>query len=254
MNDDGVGATGLELLTTAALTLSDDLWTVAPAGEKSGAAHSITITQPLRVHQLSDRVFSVDGTPVDCVALALAGILDRRPDIVLSGVNRGPNMADDIAYSGTCGAAREAAGRGIPAISLSLALVPGGHADWSSVRHHLPDILGRLCNEQIGGFVNVNFPAIPSAEILGTKITTVGRYPGTRFVSAAGRDPRQLPYRWLELQYPAGPFPAGTDIAAVDNHYISVTPMRVDLTDEEKLTSLAAVLELPAPLHHSRPA
>lgn len=158
VNDDGAGAIGLQKLKAAADTVSGDVWIVAPATERSGASHAISLTQPIRARVLGTREFAVDGSPVDCVALALSALLDRPPDLVLSGVNRGPNLAGDILYSGTCGAAREAALRGIPAAALSVAAVPGKSDEWGGVDGHLAPLLAQLANARVTAFLIHQLP------------------------------------------------------------------------------------------------
>ena len=188
VNDDGAGATGLQKLKAAADTVSDDVWIVAPATERSGASHAISLTQPIRARALGMREFAVDGSPVDCVALALSALLDRPPDLVLSGVNRGPNLAGDILYSGTCGAAREAALRGIPAAALSVAAVPGKADEWGGVDGYLAPLLAQLARARVAAFLNINFPALPARAIAGTQVTRAGSYPADRFTARPGRD------------------------------------------------------------------
>ena len=242
VNDDGAGATGLQKLKAAADTVSDDVWIVAPATERSGASHAISLTQPIRARALGTREFAVDGSPVDCVALALSALLDRPPDLVLSGVNRGPNLAGDILYSGTCGAAREAALRGIPGAALSVAAVPGKADEWGGVDGYLAPLLAQLARARVAAFLNINFPALPARAIAGTQVTRAGSYPADRFTARPGRDPRGLPYWWLELRHPLSPGQPGTDITAVHDGFISITPLRTDMTDDVWLTDLAGVL------------
>jgi 5'-nucleotidase len=242
VNDDGIGAIGLQKLRTAADSLSDDVWTVAPAAERSGASNSISLTQPIRARQLSEREFAVDGTPADCVALGLSALLDRPPDLVLSGVNRGPNLAGDIMYSGTCGAAREAALRGLPAAALSVASVPGKPDEWGGVEGYLPTLLGQLMAARVSTFLNINFPSLPASEIAGTQVTRAGSYPPDRFTAHPGEDPRGVPYWWLELRHPLDTGDPGTDVAAVGAGYISITPLRADMTDDAWLNDLARIL------------
>jgi 5'-nucleotidase len=241
VNDDGVGATGLDLLTAAVADLSDDVWVVAPASERSGASQSISLATPLRARRLGERLFAVDGTPVDCVVLALCELLDRPPDLVLSGVNRGANLADDIAYSGTCGAAQEAARRGIPAVALSLAVLPGGVEEWGCTRAALPEVLRRITASDVPGFLNVNFPSVPASGPVEFETTRVGSYPVDRFSVTPGQDPRGVPYWWLKLGYPTDPGTAGTDIACVSAGKVSVTPLRADLTDEQRVLDVERV-------------
>lgn len=238
VNYDGVGAVGLTKLQAAARTISDDVWTVAPAAERSGASHAISLTLPIRARRLGDREYAVDGTPVDCVAVALGALVGPAPDFVLSGVNRGPNLADDIVYSGTCGAAREAALRGIPSMALSLTSVPHQDDDWGGVDAHLAPLLATLIAVHSHGFLNINFPSRRADAIAGTRVTRVGTYPPDRLIPRPGTDPRNVPYWWLELEYPIGAGPAGTDISAVSDGFISVTPIRADLTDDTALEGL----------------
>ena len=239
VNDDGVGAIGLLKLQVAARTISDDVWTVAPAAERSGASHAISLTQPVRARKLSEHEYAVDGTPVDCVAIALGALLDRAPDFVFSGVNRGPNLAGDIIYSGTCGAAREAALRGIPSVALSMASVPHAEDDWSGVDANLASLLAKLVAARGSTLLNINFPSSRADAIAGTRITRVGTYPPGRLIPRPGTDPRDIPYWWLDLQYPIGAGPVDTDISAVSDGFISVTPLRADMTDDAALTELA---------------
>ncbi len=242
VNDDGVGAIGLQKLQAAADSVSDDVWTVAPAAERSGASNSISLTQPLRARQLSERECAGAGTPGDGGALALRALLARPPDLGLSGVNRGPNLAGDILYSGTCGAAREAALRGLPAAALSVASVPGKEDDWGGVDGYLPPLVSQLLAARVSTFLNINFPSRPANEIAGTQVTRAGSYPPDRFTAHPGEDPRGVPYWWLELQYPFKSGAPGTDLAAVGAGYISITPLRADMTDDAWLTDLARIL------------
>lgn len=238
VNDDGVGAHGLLKLQAAAAQITDDVWTVAPVAERSGASHAISLTNPIRARQVDDREYAVNGTPVDCIAIAIGALMDQPPDMVLSGVNRGPNLAGDIIYSGTCGAAREAALRGIPAVALSMASVPGEDDDWGGVDVHLAPLLARLVAAP-AAFVNVNFPSRPASEIGGTRVTRLGSYPANRLTPHPGTDPRDVPYWWLELRYPIAAGPADTDISAVHAGFISITPLRADMTDDAALSGLA---------------
>jgi 5'-nucleotidase len=238
VNDDGIGAPGLRRLQDAVKRLSDDVWVVAPSSERSGASQSISLTTPLRMRRLGDREFAVDGTPVDCVVLALDELLDKPPDLVLSGVNRGPNMADDIVYSGTCGAAREAARRGIPTMALSLAVVPGGQEDWGCVEAMLPEVLGKAVDAGMAGFLNVNFPSVPGLGNVPMAVTSVGAYPVDRLSVRKAEDPRGVPYWWLQLGYPDAPREPDTDVSAVSQGHVSITPLRLDPTDQQQLSRL----------------
>jgi len=147
-----------------------------------------------------------------------------------------------VLYSGTCGAAREAALRGIPAAALSVASVPGREDDWGGVDTYLAPLLAQLTAARVSAFLNINFPSRPAHAIAGTQVTRSGSYPPDRFIAHPGRDPRDLPYWWLELRYPIGPGTPGTDIAAVHDGFISITPLRADMTDDTWLSDLAGVL------------
>jgi 5'-nucleotidase len=158
------------------------------------------------------------------------------------GVNRGPNLAGDILYSGTCGAAREAALRGFPAAALSVAAIPGKEDDWGGVDGYLPALVSQLLAARVSTFLNINFPSLPAHEVTGTQVTRAGSYPSDRFTAHQGEDPRGVPYWWLALEYPLGAGTPGTDLAAVGAGYISITPLRADMTDDAWLTDLARVL------------
>src|SRR3954468_2897386 len=175
-NDDGVNASGLKLLETIARTFSDDIWVVAPAEEQSGAGHSLTLTRPLRLRRLGERRFCVSGTPTDAVMMAIAHIMkDDPPDLILSGVNRGANLGEDVTYSGTCSAAMEGALAGIPSIALSQSYaragmgppVPSAAAEAWGGR-----VLARLIAEPMPPrtLVNVNCPALPPGEVKGVRV------------------------------------------------------------------------------------
>ena len=234
-NDDGIHATGLRVLERIARELSDDVWVVAPETDQSGKAHSLSLSDPLRLRKISDRRFAVRGTPTDCVIMGVRHILDAKPDLVLSGVNRGANVADDVTYSGTIAAAMEGTLLGIPSVALSQAYAWATDAqpDWSGAEVHGPDVLSRLLDAGIpaGTLVNVNFPARSADAVEGVMVTTQG----ARNDATIGVDPRidgrGNPYFWISYRPQTTTPGDGTDLEALARGAISVTPLRVDLTD-----------------------
>ena len=172
-NDDGIHASGIQVLERIAKTLTDDVWVVAPENEQSGAAHSLTIARPLRIRRRDERHFSVDGTPTDAVLLAVNQILkDRKPDLVLSGVNRGGNLGEDVTYSGTVAAAMEGTLLGIRSIALSQVPDPDGPTKWKTAEHFAPGIIKRLWSGTWppSVLINVNFPDLPVEQVKGARV------------------------------------------------------------------------------------
>lgn len=234
-NDDGIHATGLRVLERIARELSDDVWVVAPETDQSGKAHSLSLSDPLRLRKISDRHFAVRGTPTDCVIMGVRHILPAKPTLVLSGVNRGANVADDVTYSGTIAAAMEGTLLGIPSVALSQAYAWATDAqpDWSCAEVHGPAVLARLIEAGItpGTLINVNFPARAPADVSGVAITAQG----ARNDATIGVDPRidgrGNPYFWIHYR-PQTTIPGnGTDLEALARGAVSVTPLRLDLTD-----------------------
>src|SRR5947199_7827501 len=229
-NDDGIHSAGLVKLEEA-LREVGDVYTVAPAAEMSGASHSLTLARPLRIRQIDERHWAVDGTPTDCVTLALNQILapDIRPDICCSGINHGPNLGDDATYSGTVAGAMEATILGVPGLAFSLASSTSN--DFSQAMRVARQITERAMSEGLPEqtLLNVN---IPVDELKGVKITKQG-FKEARPVISELIDPRGKPYYWIgEVR---GGFRAegGTDFEAVDEGFVSVTPMRSDLTNHQ---------------------
>lgn len=243
-NDDGIHATGLRVLERIARTLSDDVWVVAPETDQSGKAHSLTLSDPLRLRKISDRHFAVRGTPTDCVIMGIRHILPEKPDLVLSGVNRGANVADDVTYSGTIAAAMEGTLLGVPSVALSQAYpwAIDGQPDWSCAETHGPEVLTRLLEIGIpaGTLVNVNFPPLPAAEVRGTVVTTQGARNGATIGIEPRVDGRGNPYFWISYRPQATAPGGGTDLEALSRGQIAVTPLRLDLTDQAEHARLAA--------------
>jgi len=248
-NDDGVHAPGLAVLERIARSLSDDVYVVAPETDQSGVAHSLSLNDPLRMRKISERHYAVKGTPTDCVIMAVRRILDgSKPDVVLSGVNSGQNVAEDVTYSGTIAAAMEGALLGIPSIAMSQVydFFAGRQTiHWSCAETHAPGLLLRLIANGIPPNVlkNGNFPACLPKPVQGVAITMQGRRCNDLMCIEDRRDGRGHPYHWISFQrsdFTSGP---GTDLEALEHNKISVTPLKLDFTDHPTLTSLAAAFE-----------
>lgn len=234
-NDDGIQSEGLRALE-GAIGQVGEVYTVAPDRAQSSMSHALTLHRPLRVHELGPRRLSVDGTPVDCVKLALTGLLPVRPDLVISGINKGPNLGDDIIYSGTVSAAIEGALLGLPAIAVSL--VSFKDFDFSSAAEFTAILVRRIAEKGAPSktLLNVNVPLLPRSQLKGWRITRMGkRHYSENIVERV--DPRGAKYYWIggdDLGFANEP---GTDCRAVHEGYISVTPLQVDLTDYKLLES-----------------
>ncbi|MEO1091193.1 MAG: 5'/3'-nucleotidase SurE [Pseudomonadota bacterium] len=243
-NDDGVHAPGLKVLEHVARGLADDVWTVAPEVNHSGAGHSLTIKRPLRVHELSERRFAVDGTPTDCVLLALQSIVQGDVDLVLSGVNRGGNLGEDVTYSGTVAAAMEATLLDTPAIAMSLCFRNSHPPKWATAEKHAGAVVERLVGAGWGKGVlmNVNFPDRVAASVQGMRVVRQGRSKlGDHLIERI--DPRGEPYVWIGgLKHGDIDDPA-TDRGAVRRGYIAVTPIHLDMTHDAELARLVNVLD-----------
>lgn len=243
-NDDGIAASGLALLEEIAAGLAREIWVVAPETEQSASGHSLTLTEPTRIRQVGERRFSVRGTPTDCVMLAVNHIMkEARPSLVLSGVNRGINLGEDVTYSGTVAAAFEGTLAGIPSIALSQERVAGqSSADWQVARDHAPALVEDLVSRgwPEGVCLNVNFPAANSGPVRGIKITRQGRRDLKGLRVEERRDLRGFAYYWFNLQRDCHTSPEGTDLWAIQNRWISVTPLHLDLTHAETLDLLKA--------------
>ena len=236
-NDDGVHAPGIEALERIARALSSDVWTVAPDVEQSGAAHSLTLRRPVRVRNVADRRFSVDGTPTDCALVAINHILkDRRPDLVLSGVNGGANLGEDVTYSGTIAAAMEATLLGVPSIALSQVNRGMGAPPFAVAERHGADVIRRLVSVSwpLGVLMNVNFPDTGGQPVSGVRVGRQGRRIGT-IELIEGRDPKNRPYVWIGDFTSDETAEPGTDLDAVMHAAIAVTPLHLDLTHDPSL-------------------
>jgi 5'-nucleotidase len=238
-NDDGINAPGLTVLEKAARSLSKDVWVVAPEVEQSGAAHSLTLRRPLQVRHISSRRFAVDGTPTDCVLLAVNHLIPkRRPDLVLSGVNRGANLGEDVTYSGTIAAAMEGTLLEIPSIALSQ-LREGTVIRWNTAEQFAAQVIRKLTSVEWprGVLMNVNFPIVPPAEVAGVQFVRQGRRAaGIEIVPI--KDPLNRPYLWIGDFLSDDAVRQDTDLAATREGAISVTPLHLDLTHGATLAKL----------------
>lgn len=250
-NDDGIHAPGLKTLTAIAEALGDEVWTVAPAAEQSGVGHCISYTRPLMYGKRGPRQFAVEGSPADCVIAGLYEIMPERPDLILSGVNKGNNSAENTLYSGTIGAAIEGALQGVPSIALSqyygkanLSLADPFEA---AATHGAKVVQGILkAGFDMGAdyplFYNVNFPPVPAADVKGTRAVAQGVRPGVHFSAQAAPSPTGRSFLWLKGGAQTVPTAPDTDAAVNLDGYISVTPMRANLTDDKALSTLSDVL------------
>jgi len=248
-NDDGVNASGLKVLETIARTLSDDITIVAPAEEQSGTGHSLTLTRPVRLRKLGEKRFCVSGTPTDSVMMALALVMkDNPPDLILSGVNRGANLGEDVTYSGTVSAAMEGALAGVRSIALSQNYAREGMGDtvpFAAAEAWGEKVLRPLLNAPWAPrtLVNVNFPARAPSEVRGIRVVNQGIRDYGRLKLVKGTDPRGYDYYWFGL----GPMlhtPAhSTDLEAIADGYVTVTPLHLDLTHGPSMEALAGLYD-----------
>ncbi|HZT49446.1 MAG TPA: 5'/3'-nucleotidase SurE [Hyphomicrobiaceae bacterium] len=248
-NDDGIDAPGLHALRQIAAQLSDDVWVVAPETNQSGASHSLTLHEPLRMRQIDERAYAVRGTPTDSVIMGVRHLLkDKGPDLVLSGVNRGANMAEDVTYSGTVAGAFEGTILGIRSMALSLAygIDPVKGLKWQTPIAHAPALIRKLLTIEWPPFslMNINFPDREPDDVAGTVVTTQGkRDPGLLHIDER-QDTWGNPYYWLAFERRRSATQEGTDLSAVYSGRISVTPLILDLTHHAMREVLKGVLRV----------
>ncbi|MGB0683645.1 MAG: 5'/3'-nucleotidase SurE [Magnetovibrionaceae bacterium] len=244
-NDDGINAPGLKVLEKAVKGLGAEVWVSAPETEQSATGHSLTIRRPLRIRKVSGKRYAVDGTPTDAVLLGMKQVMtDRQPDLVVSGINRGGNLGEDVTYSGTVAAAMEGRLLGVPAIAFSLVYDDAIGPRWSTAEHWIGPVL-----EKIAGFdvptsvlLNVNFPDVAPTEVTGIEATRQGyRKIGGDIREA--HDPRGLPYYWIGAQRVEDRFAEGTDLEAVHRGAISITPLSLDFTHKGTAKKLKKALK-----------
>ena len=242
-NDDGINSPGLAALERIAANFSDDIWVVAPELDQSGLAHSLSLNDPLRLRKISDRHYAVHGTPSDCVIMAIRRLLaDGKPDLVLSGINAGANLAEDVTYSGTVAGAIEGTMLGVRSIAVSQAyayyqderVVP-----WETAEKLAPDIIRKLLDFGFpeGVFYNLNFPNCAADAVDGIAVTHQGKLAHALHVDAR-RDGRNLPYYWLMYRRAPTAAGPGSDVEAVEKGMISVSPLHIDMTAHDLHDSL----------------
>ena len=243
-NDDGIHAPGLEVLERIARALSDDVWVVAPSEEQSGAGHSLTLTRPVRIRTHGERRFSVTGTPTDAVTMGLKRLLPAPPDLILSGVNRGANLGDDITYSGTVSAALEGALAGIRSVALSQ--VYAGESVGDAVSFAAAEAWGERVLRPLldlpfaeRTLVNVNFPALAADAVRGIRVVRQGFHDYARGSVVEGTDPRGYRYYWFGLHGIEHTPGHDTDLEAIADGFVAVTPLHLEMTHEPLLLALA---------------
>ena len=245
-NDDGIHAEGLVALENIAKALSDDIWICAPEYEQSGASRALTLSDPVRVRKLDPRRFATSGTPTDCVMLAIFELMEgAKPDLVLSGVNRGANLAEDVTLSGTVAGAIEGMAMGVPSIALSQTGWPTGNEDiFAPAEHFAPGIIAKLVETgwPKDVIINVNFPARPVKEITEVEVTRQ-TFRDINVRHAEKRtDLRNRDYYWMGFRQERSSPADGTDLKAIYEGKISVTPLHIDLTHLETVNRLKGVL------------
>ena len=246
-NDDGIHAPGLAACEMIARALSDEVWIVAPETDQSGVSHSLSLNDPLRLREIGERHFAVKGTPTDCVIMGARHIMKDMPDLVLSGVNRGRNCAEDVTYSGTVAGAMEGTVLGIKSFALSQAYAfTTKHVPyWETAIKHAPDLIRRVLATGMPRdvLVNINFPDCLPDEVAGVAVTVQGKRDQELLRIDARNDGRGNPYYWIAFGRGGVAGAAhGSDLAALNENRISLTPLRLDLTDEPFMTKLAEAL------------
>ncbi len=243
-NDDGIHAPGIKVLENAVRDMAREVWVVAPENEQSATSHSLTLRRPLRIRNVSDGRFAVDGTPTDSVLLGVLKVMaETPPDVIMSGVNRGGNLGEDVHYSGTVAAAMEGALLGIPSIAFSQVYDDNRNVIWETSERWVPKILEALRDYEhvAGGLLNVNIPDCPPDQVTGIEVASQGkRKIGSDILQ--GTDPRGEDYFWVGMQRDEQRFRAGTDLEACTRNAIAVTPLSLDLTAADQLARLSEVL------------
>ncbi|MFP4002643.1 MAG: 5'/3'-nucleotidase SurE [Alphaproteobacteria bacterium] len=251
-NDDGIHAPGLATLEKIAARLSDDVWVIAPETEQSGASHSLTLHTPLRLRHIEKQRFAVQGTPTDCVGMAVKHILkDHKPDLILSGVNRGSNLADDVTYSGTIAGAMEGTALGVPSVALSQAYGFDAEGNrkvkWRTGEVHGPWLIAELMRADWHDsvLINVNFPDVDAEKVEEVQVTRQGQRDTSNLFVEERKDARGIPYFWLGFSRRLSRPPEGTDLKAIYSGRISVTPLHLNLTQTDELDRLSSRLDGP---------
>jgi 5'-nucleotidase len=238
-NDDGIGAKGLQTLKARVSSLGGEIYVVAPDRDQSATSHSLTLSQPLRINELDEKVFSVQGTPTDCVMLAIRYLLKKRPDIIVSGINHGPNLGDDVSYSGTVAAAVEGTMLGVLSMAISL-------ADWKpSSFGAAAEVAASLCRLILkhglpeDTYLNVNVPNVDTESISGVEITRLGKRIYRDAVEKK-TDEKGNSFFWIGGQKPSWEGGDKTDFRAIESNKISITPLHLDMTNFQAMKQLSS--------------
>ena len=251
-NDDGINSPGIGLLEEIAHNIFSDVWVVAPNSDQSGTSHSLTLRRPLRITEFNKKKFAVNGTPSDCVLLSVNHIMkDYKPDIVLSGINHGKNIGDDVMYSGTIAAAMEAALLGLRAIALSQDMSDKDRKErlrhagikFSSAMSYAENVMTKVLALELPDniLLNINFPAVLARDVVGVEVTRQGPNKiGDEIIEIL--DPREHPHYWIGKGYKTKKAPPETDRNAIENNYISITPISTDLTHEKTVSHLKGII------------
>jgi 5'-nucleotidase len=245
-NDDGINAAGFGVLQQIAAAVGDEVWCVAPETDQSGTAHSLSLHEPLRCKQLGDRMYSVRGTPTDCVLMGVLHLMPERPDLILSGINHGENAGADVTYSGTIAGAIEGTQLGVPSIAMSLAL--GGRAattgNWDTPMKHGPALIERLVAARwpANVLLNVNFPDVPPDQAQPALVTRQSIHEEGLWKIVDRMDGRGQPYFWVGYEGRNKDAPDGTDLWAIQRGHVSVTPLHLDLTHDVTVAKLKGLL------------
>ncbi len=243
-NDDGIFAPGIEVLERIAKTFSNDVWVVAPETEQSAASHSLTLRRPLQVREIAAKRYAVNGTPTDCVLVALKKILAEKPaDIILSGINRGANLGEDVSYSGTVAAAKEGASLGIPSVAFSQVYEQADAIYWATAEKYGVEVLKSLQSFpwRKGTLVNVNFPPCPPEEVTAVRAGPQGfREASVELIDYKGPDGR--PYIWIGDFANDRSIERGTDLSIIEDKAVSVTPLHLEMTHKPSLEAMRELL------------
>lgn len=240
-NDDGIHARGLTVLEEVARTISDDIWIVAPETDQSGLAHSLTLNHPLRAREVREKTYAVTGTPTDCVIMGVRQLVDGPIDLILSGINAGQNVGDYVTYSGTVAGAMEGALLGIRSIALSQAFNFDHHRNvpWDTASTLAPALLQQMLDIDLptDTLININFPNCPASEVRGNSVVTQGKFEHGLGIGERS-DGRGMPYYWLEFMGKPPVHQPGTDIDALVNNHVAITPVRMDMTHHAFMQNL----------------
>lgn len=243
-NDDGIHAPGIVLLEKIVRRYTEEVWVVAPSEERSGASHAISMHDPIRHRALDDRHHAIKGTPTDCALMGIYKLMPGPPTLLISGINWGANLAEDVLYSGTAAAAMEGAILGVPSIALSQ-VHHMSEVHWDTAETFLPEVLEKILSVELlpGTFVNVNFPPVPPSEVRGIRVVSQGLRPPGSFVPDERADARTKPYFWIKIDYKPGSLHEGTDLKAIADGEISVSPIQLDMTAHSMMDRLHRVFD-----------